>query len=191
MKVLLRIAVIALISISSGCMAPPEKLVEMADRSYMRVAMGKPYVQMADLRLPGSLIPGQGELAFGPMIGSYRLASGDMVYRHIGNGATSSSSVDFGGLIGGERESVLQRLAYFRVGPDGLVRDWATGSVQGSQTACRYYVGGIFQRCTDIEAQRQSFAIYDAMVRTSSKQPLSSWGPPAEEPTATPIEISG
>ncbi len=191
MKTISRMALMAMIAVLSGCIGPPEKVVEMANRSYMRAAMGKPYQQVADSRLPGSLIPGQGEPAYGPMIGSYRLENGDMVYRHIGDGATSTSSTDFGSLAGGERKSVLLRLAYFRVGADGIIRDWATGSLAGGQTACRYYIAGIFQRCTDIEAQRQSFAIYDSLVKTSSGAPLSSWGPPAVDASTASMAPAG
>lgn len=165
---------------AAGCTAPPEGMVDMANRNYMRFAMNKPYASVAALQ-PDVM---SGETAFGPMIGSFALADGDTVYRHVGLGATSQSSADFGVIGGGKRVSTLLRLAYFKVGPDGVVRDWAVGSVPGDQSACRHYAAGIYETCTDVAAQRQSFAVYDSVVKTSSGQPLSAWGP--RRPDALP-----
>lgn len=65
------------------------------------------------------------------------------------------------------------------MGADGIVEDWATGSVQGSASDCVQYIGGIINRCNDMRQLRASLALYDIRVATKAGQPISSWGEPA------------
>jgi hypothetical protein len=157
-----------------------EKLESFADRNYMRYATGKPYAQIASqsqMTLEGLA----GATIYGPMIGQYRLADGDTVYRHIDNVESTRTSVDAGFMMQRENVASRYRLAYFRVGPDGIVKDWATGSLPGERLGCTWYAGGFVRQCSS-EAQRlQSLTVYDSLVQTSSGQPVSSWGPPTAD----------
>jgi hypothetical protein len=164
----------------AGCTTPPEGLLNAANRNYMRYAMGKPYADVASLN-PTTLEGLAGRTAYGPMIGSFDLADGNRVYRHIDNVQTGGSRVDFGVISKRRTVTTTYRLAYFRVGPDGIVNDWAVGSLPGESLRCVSYAIGIFRQCENQQSLRQSLDFYDTLVRTSSNQPLASWGPRAAE----------
>lgn len=160
----------------AGCTATPETLQSMGDRNYMRYASGKPYAQIAGqstTSLDGLL---GGATIYGPMIGAYALADGDRVYRHIDNVESSSTSVDAGILMRRERVATRYRLAYFRVGPDGIVKDWATGALPGERLGCTWYAAGFIRQCASDAQRLQSIAVYDSLVRTSGGAALSAWG---------------
>lgn len=183
MTILRILAALALAQLLAACTAPPERLQAMADRNYMRYAMGKSYAHVATLN--SSALMG-GESGYGPPIGSYRLADGDTVHRHMGESGSIETGMNFAGLVGTNRVATNYRLAYFRVGPDGIVKDWAVGSVPGEQSSCIRYIGGIVEKCEDQSLVRRNFAVLDSMVTTSGGQPLGAWGAPAE--TAVPAE---
>lgn len=69
-----------------------------------------------------------------------------------------------------------QRKALMR---NGVVKDWATGSVQGSASDCVQYIGGIINRCNDMRQLQASLALYDVRVATKAGRPISSRGEPA------------
>jgi hypothetical protein len=167
----------------AACTTPPQSLMNAANRSYMRYAMGKPYAQVASLN-PTTMEGLAGRTAYGPMIGTYQLADGNRVYRHIDDVQTGESNVDFGIFSQRHTVSSTYRLAYFRVGPDGVVNDWAVGSLPGASVRCVSYAVGIFRQCEDLQSLRQSLSFYDSVVRTSSGQPLSSWGTPVPDAAA-------
>lgn len=173
-----RPAMFAAILLVAGCTTPPEALQSMGDRNYMRYATGKSYAQIATQN-PMSLDGMAGATIYGPMIGSYALADGETVYRHIDNVGSSSTNVDAGLIMRSESVATRYRLAYFRVGPDGTVRDWATGTLPGERLGCTWYAGGFVRQCASDEQRLQSLAVYDTLVMTSASQPLNSWGMPA------------
>jgi hypothetical protein len=167
---------VVILALVAGCGAP-EKLQSFGDRNYMRYAMGKPYTQIASqtqMTLEGL----GGATVYGPMIGQSRLADGDTVYRHIDNVESMRTNVDAGFIMQRENVASRYRLAYFRVAPDGIVKDWATGTLPGERLGCTWYAGGFVQQCSSDAQRLQSLAVYDSLVRTSTDQPLSSWGAP-------------
>jgi hypothetical protein len=174
---------LAALALLAACTTPPEGLLNAANRNYMRYATGKPYAQVASLN-PTTLEGLAGKTAYGPMIGSFDLADGNRVYRHIDNVQTGESSVDFGIFSQRRTVSTTYRLAYFRVGPDGIVNDWAVGSLPGESLRCVSYAIGIFRQCENQQSLRQSLDFYDTLVRTSSDQPMAVWGPRIEQPLA-------
>lgn len=100
------------------------------------------------------------------------------IYRHMAPSARTETGTNFVGLVGSSSVSNNNRLSYFLVGPDGIVKDWATGSVPGNASSCITYIGGIIQRCSDLTQFQTSLAIYDSRVLTKDGQPISSWGNP-------------
>lgn len=160
----------------ASCSSTVEQLQEAGDRNYMRYAMGKPYQEVASLNPMTLESLTTGSTAYGPIVGGYRLDNGDRVYRHAASIQSSESSVDAGLFM--QRRSVQNRyrLAYFRVGPDGLVKDWATGTLPGERVGCTAFAAGIFRTCTSDAEVAQSMAVYDSLVRTSNGQPLGTWG---------------
>lgn len=160
----------------AACTSTVGQLQEMGDRNYMRYAVGKPYQEVASLNPMTFESLTTGDTAYGPIIGGYRLENGDRVYRHAANIQSSESSVDLGIVMQRQAVETRHRLAYFRVDPDGIVRDWATGTLPGERIGCTTYAAGIFQRCTSDTEIRQSMAVYDSLVQTSSGQPLTAWG---------------
>jgi hypothetical protein len=171
-----RIAFVLMMLVAvAGCTTPAESLQSFGDRNYMRYATGKPYVQIASqtqMTLEGL----GGATIYGPMIGEYRLADGDVVYRHIDNVESSRTNVDAGFVMQQETVATRYRLAYFRVQPDGIVKDWATGTLPGERLGCTWYAGGFVEQCSSDAQRLQSLAVYDSLVRTSTDEPLSSWG---------------
>jgi len=159
-----------------ACNSTVGQLQEMGDRNYMRYAVGKPYQEVASLNPMTFESLTTGDTAYGPIIGAYRLENGDRVYRHAANIQSSESTVDVGIIMQSREVETRHRLAYFRVGADGIVSDWATGTLPGERIGCTAYAAGIFQRCSSDMEIRQSMAVYDSLVQTSDGQPLSSWG---------------
>jgi hypothetical protein len=163
-----------------GCSSVAEKAENAANRSFTSYALGKPYQQVAAIgQSPLERLSGNDRATFGPPIGSTALADGSVIHRHMAPGARTETGSSFGGLVGTSTQSTNMRLSYFLVGPDGIVRDWATGSVQGSTSDCISYIGGIINRCTDTRQLEGSLALYDSRVLTRGGQPISSWGAPA------------
>ncbi|BAV45793.1 Uncharacterized protein MLTONO_0890 [Mesorhizobium loti] len=176
-----------ILSACAGCTTAPEALQSLGDRNYMRYATGKPYTQIAS-QSQMSVEGLAGATIYGPMIGAYRLADGDTVYRHIDNVESTRTNVDAGVLMQRESVGTRYRLAYFRVGPDGIVKDWATGALPGERLGCTWYAGGFVQQCSSETQRLQSLAVYDSLVRTSNDRPLPSWGVPvtdAQQPKAS------
>ncbi|WP_244474643.1 MULTISPECIES: hypothetical protein [unclassified Rhizobium] len=164
----------------AGCTAVAEKAEVAANRSYTSYALGKPYQQVAGLgQSPLEQLAGSEGASFGPVIGSTPLANGLVIYRHMAPGARTETGSDFVGLAGRQTVSTRNRLSYFLVGPDGIVKDWATGSVQGSTADCITYIGGLINRCTDTRQFDMALAVYDSQVLTKDGQPISVWGAPA------------
>jgi len=164
------------LTLLAACSSTVEQLQEAGDRNYMRYAMGKPYQEVASLNPMTFESLTTGTTAYGPIVGGYTLENGDRVYRHAASIQSSESSVDAGLFM--QRRSVQNRyrLAYFRVGPDGLVKDWATGALPGERVGCTAFAAGLFRTCTSDAEVAQSMAVYDSLVRTSAGQPLSAWG---------------
>lgn len=175
---------LAILSISlaiglAGCSQVAEKAENAANRSYTSYALGKPYAEVANLgQSPMARFSGS-EATFGPMIGATPLTNGMTIYRHMAPGAKTETGTNFVGLVGSSTVSQNNRLSYFLVGADGIVKDWATGSVQGSASDCVQYIGGIINRCNDMRQLQASLALYDMRVASKGGQPISSWGEPA------------
>lgn len=165
----------------TACSSVADKAESMANRSFTSYAEGKPYSEIASL---GSsplerLSVNSDRATFGPMIGETRLTNGMTIYRHMAPATRKETSTSFGGLVGTSTEDNNNRLSYFLVGPDGYVKDWATGAVQGSTSDCISYIGGIIKKCTDSGQMLAALALYDSRVLTKSGQPISVWGTPA------------
>ncbi len=160
----------------SACSSTADKLENSANRLTTSWALDKPYSEVAAIgNRPIDQLTVE-RFTFGEMIGSTQLADGSTIYRHIAPGAERTTESNFGIVDSGSR-AVNLRLSYFKVGPNGIVNDWATGSVPGSFSKCTWYIGGIFSKCEDQAEVKQTLSAYDTVVRTQSKQPISSWGP--------------
>lgn len=162
------LAALALLALPA-CTAPSERAAEAPGRADVAAPVataaaspvGRPYMQVANV---AGGQPSTGDAGFGPMAGSFALADGAIVYRHVAPaGAAGAPVTDL-------------RLSFFKVGPDGAVQDWATGSVPAGQSACPFYASGSFRHCTDFAARDQTFAVFDLAVRTSTGAPLAAWG---------------
>jgi len=184
-------AAIAGLLILGACNSTVGQLQEMGDRNYMRYAVGKPYQEVASLNPMTFESLTTGDTAYGPIIGAYRLENGDRVYRHAANIQSSESTVDVGIIMQRSEVETRHRLAYFRVGADGIVSDWATGTLPGERIGCTAYAAGMFRRCSSDMEIRQSMAVYDSLVQTSGGQPLSSWGANVGEIEPGSAEMAG
>lgn len=177
-------AVVGVLALLAGCSSVTEKAETMANRSFTSYALGKPYAQVASIGTsPLERLAGNDEASFGPLLGSTRLTNGMTIYRHMAPAARTETGSSFGGLVGTSSVSNNNRLSYFLVGPDGIVKDWATGSVTGNASSCISYIGGIIQKCSDVAQFQTSLTLYDARVLTKDGQPISVWGAPEAVPS--------
>ena len=156
-----------------GC-STTQDLQKAADRNVLSYTVGKPYEQIAATRATTPEAIFQDIKAYGRLIGQSQLAGGDTVYKHIQSRETSRSGVDLG-LLGSSTSNTDYALLYFRVGPDGVIRDYANGVVPGESVSCVEYIGGLFTNCDNAQQLTRDIAQMDAAVLTSSGQPLSSW----------------
>lgn len=178
-----RISVLLVAAFLAGCQAA-QSVQDFSNRQFARYAIGKPYAQVA--ATPDFKEDSLGRVrVYGQPIGSYPLASGDVVHRHIKRYGAQTSTTDFGLFGSSEKVRYEYRLAYFRVGPDGIVKDMAIGIVPGETSKCAEYFYGIVEKCEQGETPAQSLAIYDQVVRTADGQPISAWGPALAAPAAS------
>jgi hypothetical protein len=163
----------------AACGSVADKAETMANRSFTSYALGKPYAQIASIGTsPLEQLSGNDRATFGPMLGATPLTNGMTIYRHMAPSARTETGTSFAGLVGTSSTSDNNRLSYFLVGPDGIVKDWATGSVTGNASDCVSYIGGIIKKCSDVRQFNAALSLYDARVQTKDGQPISVWGQP-------------
>ena len=161
----------------AGCGSVTDKVETAANRSFTSYALGKPYAQVAGLgQSPMERLSGNDRGTYGPPIGSTPLANGMTIHRHMAPAARTETGTSFAGLVGTSTVSDNNRLSYFLVGLDGIVKDWATGSTPGNASDCVSYIGGIIKKCSDVKQFNAALALYDARVATKDGQPISVWG---------------
>lgn len=160
----------------TACSSTLEKVEDRSNRLTTSWALGKPYTRVATLGTSRLAQLSADQTGFGDMIGRSELADGTTLYRHIAPAAKTETGASLAGLVGRNTQASNYRLSYFKVGQDGIVQDWATGSVPGTASRCVTFIGGIFQKCADQALIKQDLAVYDAQVLTRAKQPLSAWG---------------
>jgi hypothetical protein len=170
------LAAVASAAFVSACSSTQAEIQTAADRNWLSYAVGKPYASVAAEKkatMDGLL---HDDRSAGELLAASDLAGGDRLYRHVDRYQSSTSSSSFGGLVGKEAATYSYRLLYFRVSPDGVIRDYANGFVGGETSSCVGWIGGIFKKCEDEAALRQTVQSYDSFVKTSQGQALSSWG---------------
>ena len=144
------------------------------------MAVGKPYHEVASLNPMTfeSLTTGGG---YGLWSGHRRLPAGEWrtaCYRHAANIESSESTVACRDHHAEKRGRDAPPAGFiFRVGADGIVSDWATGTLPGERIGCTAYAAGIFRR---LQFRDGNPPEHDgptiSLVQTSGGQPLSSWG---------------
>lgn len=171
----------------AACQAP-QSVQDFSNRQFSRYAIGKPYAEVAATPDFQEDTLGR-EKMYGQPIGSFKLASHDVVHRHIKRYGASTATTDFGFIRQSEKTRYEYRLAYFKVGPDGIVNDMAIGIVPGETDQCVGYFYGIVQNCEEGESPSRSLALYDQIVRTADGQPITVWG--VQAPVAAPVASGG
>lgn len=167
------LAGLALLALGA-CTAAQQSIQASADANILRFTVDKPYAQIAAQNTTSFEGLMGREKAYGDLIHSSQLANGDTLYRHGQAYAAQTTSTDFL-FMGGGSTRYDYRLFYFRVGADGVIRDYANGVVSGQQIECVEYIGGIFRNCTDTALLSTDISQMDAQVRTSAGMPLSAW----------------
>lgn len=158
-----------------GVTGVQQRLQASADRNILDNTVGQPYADVAAREAWTTEALFGNDKAYGDFFASTELPGGDTVYRHLERSEAFNSSTNVAGLFGSGTTRFDYRLFYFRVGPDGIVKDTANGVVSGEQIKCVSYVGGIFERCGNAELASADMTQMDAMVATSAGLPLSSW----------------
>ncbi len=160
----------------AACSSAQGDIQQAADRNYLSYMAGKPYAAIAaekKLTVEGMMY---GDRAAGELISTTALAGGDTLYRHVDRYQSGTMTSSVAGIYGKDSATYSYRLLYFRVSPDGVVRDTANGFVPGETQTCIGWIGGIFQKCNNELELRSTVAGFDAVVKTSAGQPLASWG---------------
>ncbi|WP_319529007.1 hypothetical protein [uncultured Cohaesibacter sp.] len=167
---------VGLALLMAACAGTQEKVQRSVDRNMLTYVVGKPYQSIASQRKTTFEGLFQDDRAYGEVFSQATLANGDMLYRHLDRYESGEKSSSMFGVVGTSSTQISYRLIYFRVGPDGLIKDTANGFLHGEVKDCTNWVGGIFQTCDDPARMSQTVEGYDNLVLTSSGQPLSSWG---------------
>jgi hypothetical protein len=166
-------AALLLLAALTGCMETQQRLQTAADHNVLSYTIGKSYAEVASQKALDDLL--LRNKAYGEMISQTALPDGDMLYRHAKPVEAVQSDFNVGGLIGRSKTRYNYSLFYFRVGSDGLIKDYANGVLPGSDVSCMTYLGDIFRNCEDAQLLSNDIARLDAAVRTSSGQTLASW----------------
>lgn len=174
MKLFRWILVLILTGVLTACSATQQNIQSAADRNVLNFTVGKEYAKIAATNATTTEGLFGREKAYGDRIGQSQLSNGDIVYKHAARNEASESSVNLG-LFGGSEKIIDYRLMYFRVGSDGLIKDYANGVVSGEKINCVNYIGGLFQNCDNAQQLSTDIAQMDAAVLTSQSLPLSSW----------------
>ncbi len=138
--------------------------------------VGKPYAGIAGqkkLTMEGLMYD---DRAAGELVSASDLPGGDKLYRHVDRYQSGTMTSNAAGIYSKDSATYSYRLLYFRVSPDGVVRDYANGFVPGETQSCVGWIGGIFTKCKNELELRQTVDGFDAVVKTSQGQPLASWG---------------
>lgn len=172
-----RILVAAVIGAAlAACSAAQQQRIQAGfDQNILDYTVGRDYATIAAREAMTQQALFGDDRAYGDFFGASQLSGGDTLYRHLERSEAATSSSDVLGLVGGDSARIDYRLFYFRVGPDGVIKDYANGVVSGELVRCSYYLGGVFQNCGNTEIASADIAQMDAAVTTSSGQPLASW----------------
>lgn len=166
---------LAAASVTACSTAQQQRIQASFDQNILDYTVGRPYAEIAQREAMTQAALFGTDRAYGDFVGSSPLAGGDTLYRHIEVSEAATTSSDFAGLVGGDRTRFDYRLFYFRVGADGVIKDYANGVVSGQSIGCSYYVGGIFQNCSNQQMASNDLAQMDAAVTTSAGGALASW----------------
>lgn len=170
--VLAGLAVASLAACSAG---QQQRIQASFDRNILDYTLGKPYTEIAQREAMTQEALFGTDYAYGNPFGASPLPGGDTLQRHVEVSAAMQTNTDIAGLFGSDGTRFDYRLFYFRVGPDGVIKDYANGVVSGQLIRCSYYIGGIFENCGNAELASTDMAQMDAAVTTSAGAPLSSW----------------
>ena len=160
----------------AACSATDQQSIQQsADQNVLAATVGRPYAEVAATQaMTTEGLFGQ-DKAYGVLVSQSRLDNGDTVYKHLERTVASQSTTDFFGITGNVEQRIDYRLFYFRVGTDGIIKDFANGVVTGENVNCVTYISGLINNCGDAQVMSSDVAVWDAAVITSSGQPLSSW----------------
>lgn len=162
-----------LLAALAGCMETQQRIQTAADSNVLGYTIGKPYAEVAAQKSLDDLL--LRNKAYGEVLSQAPLPGGDMLYRHAKPVEAGESGFNVGGLVGSSNKRFNYSLFYFRVGPDGVIKDYANGVLPGSEVSCMSYLGDIFRNCEDTQLLSDDLARLDGAVTTSSGQPLASW----------------
>ncbi|MCO6187348.1 hypothetical protein [Rhizobium sp. L1K21] len=159
----------------AACSSTAEKLRNKSDRYQLSSTIGKPYAAIAASKSLKEAELFATRETYGRLIDQVTLPSGDTVYKHAGLREAGESSFDFSGLIGTSKTKLEYAIYYFRVGPDGMIRDYANGIVQGDRVNCIAFISGLITTCQNTDTLTADFTYIDTIVRTANGKPYSAW----------------
>ena len=178
-KILTIVSLLAVVA----CSGTKAKLQNFNDRRAINDTIGKNYNTITN-ETSANFSEGFSNqaLKYGKFLSSYNLADGSKVMRHTDTYSLLSSGFGLGviGVTGlNTKANLAYRIFYFKVGNDGIIKDWANGvsaNATGTQECSGLGVGGFsMESCGDIKGNAPVAEI-DSIARTSTEQPLSSWG---------------
>lgn len=144
------------------------------DKSMLAKTVGKNYNEITTAKPGiGGMLLGEGD-KYGSLISGYNLPDGTKVMRHMKKSTASSSSISTNLLpVSYGSNDIAYQLFYFRVGQDGVIRDWASGYYNGASQGCLGILG-VSAACGN-EKNTLPVEKFDSIVVTSENTPLSSW----------------
>lgn len=145
-----------------------------------------------------TLPPAPANNSFGPRIGQFFLADDYVVYRHALPQAVAQAGPVIDAVTGQpvplESDAAIAptqvRLTYFLVSPQGIVDDYALGTLNVSTTACLQIISGSVIICDQPDRLSEDFEFFDSAVRTSKFQSLDTWNLSANEAVVEATETT-
>ena len=138
----------------AGCSSLGLEVASGINNSQLKNTLGKPYTQVMYERPD-----------FGKLVGRESLPNGDQVMKHVGEFGSATSNV--GGIYG--KQDQQARVIYFRVGKDGVIKDWATEFYKAGSSTC--WVG----ICSGATKEQVPTEEFDKIVKTSNGHSLDAW----------------
>jgi hypothetical protein len=161
----------------AGCSGTQGDIQTAIDRTVLGSVIGRSYAS-ATAAMPALPFAPTPEPPYGRLFSTSLLPDGTRLHRHLIRDIGQRSRVSILGITQSDTQQFSYRLMYFRVDPAGVVTDTANGFWLGESQRCVGYFGNIFRTCEDAQQLSADVAFFDSLVKTSSGQPIESWGRP-------------
>lgn len=164
-----------LLVLTTGCNKAVNYAQSNIDRKLLQSTIGKEYESFASenkLTVSGAVF-GQDKV-YGNFISSSHLPDGGKIMKHIDKYKSGGSQLSMGLPVGIGSQSMAYRIFYFNVGPNGIVRDWASAFYNKETKDCISAINIGIDLCGNAE-NVFDYNQLDTLVKTSQGHAIDVW----------------